>query len=34
VVVTIGRDPSELGLTYKSTLREDDFHVARIKDPA
>jgi hypothetical protein len=33
VVVTIGRDPSELGLTYKSTLRQDDFYVARIKDP-
>jgi hypothetical protein len=34
VVVAIGRDPKELGLTYKSTLRQDDFVVSRITDPA
>jgi hypothetical protein len=34
VVVAIGRDPKELGLTYKSTVRQDDFIVSRIRDPA
>ena len=34
VVVAIGRDPGELGLEYRSTLREGDFHVARVSDPA
>ena len=34
VVVAIGRDPNELGLTYKSTLRQDDFVVSRVRDPA
>ena len=34
VVVAIGRDPAELGLEYRSTLREGDFHVARVDDPA
>ena len=34
VVVAIGRDPTELGLTYKSTLRQDDFVVSRVRDPA
>ena len=34
VVVAIDRDPTELGLTYKSTLRQDDFVVSRVRDPA
>jgi hypothetical protein len=34
VVVAIGRDPRELGLSYRSTLREGDFQVARVRDPA
>ena len=34
VVVAIARDPKELGLTYKSTVRQDDFIVSRITDPA
>jgi len=34
VVVGVGRDPAELGLTYKSVLRDDGFVVARVRDPA
>jgi hypothetical protein len=34
VVVGIARDPDELGLTYKSTLRDDDFYFSRIEDPS
>jgi hypothetical protein len=36
VVVAVGRDPDELGLTYKSVLTEDQgtFVVARVSDPA
>jgi hypothetical protein len=34
VVVAIGRDPRELGLAYKTELREGDFYVARVRDPA
>lgn len=34
VVVTIGREPAELGLSYTSVLREDGFAVARVRDPA
>ena len=33
VVVGVGRDPAELGLAYKSTLREDAFYVSRVRDP-
>ena len=33
VVVGIGRDPSELGLEYRSELREDAFYVSRVADP-
>ncbi len=34
VVVGIGRDPAELGLDYKTELRDDDFYVGRVSDPA
>jgi hypothetical protein len=34
VVVGIARDPDELGLTYKSALRDDDFYFSRIEDPS
>ena len=34
VVVGVGRNPRELGLTYKSQLREDAFYVSRIEDPS
>ena len=34
VVVGIARNPNELGLTYKSTLRDDDFYFARVEDPS
>jgi hypothetical protein len=34
VVVAIGRDPAELGLRYTSVLRDDDFAVARVREPA
>ena len=34
VVVAIARDPGELGLEYKSELREGDFTVARVRDPS
>ena len=34
VVVGVGRDPAELGLDYRSELREDAFYVARVRDPA
>jgi hypothetical protein len=34
VVVGIGRDPGELGLEYRTTLREGDFHIARVSDPS
>jgi hypothetical protein len=34
VVVTIGRDPKELGLHYKDVLKQDGFAVARVRDPA
>jgi hypothetical protein len=34
VVVGVGRDPKELGLTYKSELREDAFYVSRLEDPS
>lgn len=34
VVVGVGRDPRELGLEYTSTLRDDGFYVARVRDPA
>jgi hypothetical protein len=33
VVVTIGRDPGELALTYKTVLRDAAFVVARVTDP-
>jgi hypothetical protein len=33
VVVAIGRNPRELGLSYRSVLRRDDFWVARVRDP-
>jgi hypothetical protein len=33
VVVGIGRDPAELGLEYRSELREDAFYVSRVADP-
>ena len=34
VVVGIGRDPDELGLEYRTELREDAFYLARVRDPA
>jgi hypothetical protein len=34
VVVTVGRDPKELGLSYRSVVRQDGFAVARVRDPA
>jgi hypothetical protein len=34
VVVGIGRDPEELGLDYRTELREDAFYLARVRDPA
>jgi hypothetical protein len=34
VVVTVGRDPKELGLRYKDVLTQDGFAVARVRDPA
>jgi hypothetical protein len=34
VVVTVGRDPKELGLAYKNVVRQDGFAVARVRDPA
>jgi hypothetical protein len=34
VVVTVGRDPKELGLRYKAVLTQDGFAVARVRDPA
>ncbi len=34
VVVGIGRDPDELGLDYRTELREDDFYLGRVSDPA
>jgi hypothetical protein len=33
VVVTVGRDPKELGLRYKDVLTQDGFAVARVRDP-
>jgi len=34
VVVTIDRDPAELGLEFRSVLREEAFVVARVEDPS
>jgi hypothetical protein len=34
VVVGIGRDPAELGLEYRTELREDAFYLARVRDPS
>jgi hypothetical protein len=34
VVVGVGRDPTELGLRYKSVLTQEGFAVARVRDPA
>jgi hypothetical protein len=34
VVVTVGRDPKELGLSYRNVVRQDGFSVARVRDPA
>jgi hypothetical protein len=33
VVVGVGRDPAELGLEFKTELREDAFYLARVRDP-
>jgi len=33
VVVAVGRDPKELGLHYKSVLKQDGFAVGRVRDP-
>lgn len=33
VVVGVGRDPAELGLEYRTELREDAFYLARVRDP-
>jgi hypothetical protein len=34
VVVGIGRNPAELGLEYRTELREDAFYLARVRDPS
>jgi hypothetical protein len=34
VVVGIGRNPAELGLAFRTELREDAFYFARVRDPS